>query len=348
MAGGITKCKAAILENLGEPLTVGEITLPECLDAGQVLIKVYCSGICGTQLEEIDADRDPYLPHLLGHEGAGEVIDSNSRLFSIGDHVVLHWRKGRGIESEFPKYLWPKGGDKGTVVGGGRVTTFNEYAVISENRLTAVEDWVTYDVAALMGCSVTTGLGAVIKEARLQPGQSVAVIGCGGVGLNAIQGAAMISAYPVFAFDRLESKLFMAKSFGATHTGFSQQLRDAIGYERVDAVIECTGDAELMELALDLTNPKGKTIFVGLPHGAMKGFLKIKDIRKHFTGKEIIFSEGGGSDPNMDIPSYLRLYVQGMLKLDELITHRFKLDDINRAITQLRTGNCGRIIVEMP
>lgn len=343
MVGGITNCKAAVLEKLHKPLRLSRITLPDYLETGQVLVKVYCSGICGTQLEEIDAECDPYLPHLLGHEGAGEVVDSNSQLFCIGDHVVLHWRKGRGIDAGFPKYRWKKG-----ELGGGRVTTLNEYAVVSENRLTRIENWVSYDIASLMGCSVTTGLGVIIKEAQVRPGQSVAVIGCGGVGLNAVQGASMVSAYPVFAFDRLESKLFMAKQFGATHIGLQQQLRDVIGYERVDAVIECTGTSELMDLALELTVPGGTTVFVGLPHGEMTTTLKICDMRQHFTSKKIIFSEGGQTDPNLDIPCYLNLYSQGLLKLGELITHRFKLEDINKAIAQLRTGNCGRIIVEIP
>jgi len=339
--------KAAILEELGKPLTIGEITLPVHPDIGQAVVQVRCAGVCGTQIEEIAAKRDPHLPHLLGHEGAGIVIHAFPREAPIkeGDHVVMHWRKGKGIEAAFPEYLWAKGGGKGTIVGGGRVTTFNEYAVVSENRLTVIDEDIPFDVASLMGCAVTTGLGVVFNDAELKPGESIGIIGCGGVGLNVIQAASMISAFPIYAFDMYEEKLNMARDFGATK---AFNLKDGpIAFGNVDVVVDCSGMVGHIQQGLQIVAPAGRMILVGLPHDEMN-MLQIHNMRQHFTGKKIIFSEGGQTKPNEDIPRYLNLYRAGKLKLDELITHRYKLDEINKALDKIRSGLCGRCVVEMP
>jgi len=167
------KTKAAILETLGLPLVIAELDIP-APQYGQVLVRVRCSGVCGTQVGEINGWRgtDHHLPHLLGHEGGGVVVEVGPGVKFIrpDHHVVMHWRRGLGVESDFPKYVW---GDK--TVGGGLVTTFNEYAVVSENRLTPIAKDVPFEIAALMGCCVTTGLGLVRHEAKLMLGQSIAV-----------------------------------------------------------------------------------------------------------------------------------------------------------------------------
>lgn len=340
------KAKAAILERLGAPLVVDEITLPAHLDIGQVVVKVHCSGICGTQLEEIASKEDNHLPHLLGHEGAGVVVHAFPRESPIkeGNHVVMHWRKGAGIESKFPKYLWKKG-----TVGGGRVTTFNEFAMVSENRLTVIDKDIPFDIASLMGCAVTTGLGVVFNEAKLRPGESIVVIGCGGVGLNVIQAAAMVSANPIIAIDIFDSKLHMAKLFGADqiYNANNVEIANLVFDKPYDVVIDCTGLIGHIEKGLTLVAPSGRMVLVGLSHDEMNT-IQIHDMRQHFTGKKIIFSEGGNTNPNIDIPRYLALYKAGKLKLDELITHRYSLDDINEALDRLRTGECGRCVVEMP
>ena len=159
--------KAAILNHLNLPLIVDEVQLPEHLECGQVLVQVDCSTICGAQIGEITGAKgeDHYLPHLLGHEGCGRVRDVGVGVdhVKIGDKVVMHWRRGLGIESTFPKYKW-----KDKVIGGGLVTTFNEYAVVSENRLTSIDPSIPSGVASLMGCAVTTALGLINNEARLK------------------------------------------------------------------------------------------------------------------------------------------------------------------------------------
>lgn len=336
------RARAAILETLGAPLIVDEIEVP-APGKGQVLVRVYCSAICGTQIEEISAKRDPHLPHLLGHEGGGVVkaIGEGVTQVEVGDHVAMHWRKGAGIESDFPKYIW-----RNKTIGGGLITTFNEYALVSENRLTSIDRTIPFFIAALMGCSVTTGLGVVFREAKLKPNQSIAVFGCGGVGLNIIQAASLVSAYSIYAFDIVEEKLNMAMKFGAT---LAWNLKEGpITFGNVDVVVDCTGDVAIIEKGLELTAPRGHMILVGLPHGKQSSTIQIRNMRQHFTGKRMTFSNGGSSNPNSDIPDYLELYRFGKLKLNDLITDHFSLHYINEALDKVRSGDCGRCVVEMP
>lgn len=341
--------KAAILEKLNSPLVVDSITLPQ-LDVGQVLVKVCCSGICGKQIGEISGlyGEDKFLPHLLGHEGGGIVIEIGHGVKNVkkDDHVVMHWRKGTGIESTFPKYRRDSG-----YVGGGMITTFNEYAVVSENRLTPIPKDVPFDIAALMGCAVTTALGIINNEAHLKIGQSIAVYGCGGVGLNVVQGAAMVSAYPIIAIDKIENKLDMALKFGATHTinssivDVSEEISKIVGRHGVDVFVECTGSVDIIAQAYELTAPSGNTIMVGQPPYGKS--LTINSMNKHYGGKKIFASLGGLTNPTDDIIRYLRLYLQGKLNFSGLITHTFQLEDINLALGKMRDGETGRIIIKM-
>ena len=174
--------KAAILTGQNKSLEIDEVAIPE-LYAGQVLVKVEYSGICGKQLEEISGKRgeDHYIPHLLGHEGAGTVaeVGPGVRKVKSGDKVILHWIKGTGIDSAPPRFQ-----RNGSTISAGWVTTFSEYTVVSENRVTPFTADIGFDVAALLGCAVTTGLGIVFNNAALMPGQSMAVFGVGGVGIN--------------------------------------------------------------------------------------------------------------------------------------------------------------------
>ena len=195
--------KAAILTQSKQPLEVAEIDLPENLDFGQVLVKIHFSGICGAQINEIDAVKGPdkFLPHLLGHEASGEVLEIGTgvKTVKVGNHVVLHWRPSSGIQSETPKYLW-----EGKEVNAGWVTTFNEQAIVSENRLTVIPKSFDMRLAPLFGCAVTTAFGVINNDAQVRVGQSVLIFGLGGVGLNIAQAASMVSANPVIGIDLLE------------------------------------------------------------------------------------------------------------------------------------------------
>jgi S-(hydroxymethyl)glutathione dehydrogenase/alcohol dehydrogenase len=205
--------KAAILYKTGQPLIVDEVKLPDNLEFGQVLIKLYYSGICGAQINEIDAIKgeDNYLPHLLGHEGSGivENIGPAVSTVKVGDHVVLHWRPSNGIQSNPPSYLW-----NNKKLNAGWVTTFNDKAVISENRLTVIPKDFDVALAPLFGCAITTAFGVINNDANLKIGQSVIVIGLGGVGLNIVQASNLVSANPIIGVDINKNKVIKAKNFG--------------------------------------------------------------------------------------------------------------------------------------
>jgi len=331
------KMKAAILEKLNAPLVIDELEIP-VLECGQVLIEVHASGICGKQIGEISGHygKDPYLPHLLGHEGGGIVADVGPGVtqVNLGDFVVMHWRKGLGIESNCPMYK-RKAGE----VGAGSVATFSEFAIVSENRLTRIDIDIPFDIAALMGCSVTTALGLINNEAKLKIGQSIAIIGCGGIGLMAIQGAAMVSAYPIVAIDTNENKWQMALECGATYAG------TYIIDENYDVIVDTTGRPDLIATAYNLIAPGGKVIMVGQPRYDQD--LTIPSIAANFTRKCLKDSQGGLTNPSVDIPRYLELYRRGILKLDNLITHRYPLDEVNEAIEMVKSGQAGRVMLEM-
>lgn len=340
--------QAAILTNLNQPLTLDEVE-SQPLDCGQVLVRLHASGICGAQLNEIAGTKGPdkFLPHLLGHEGGGVVVEIGPGVTHVapGDRVVLHWRKGAGIQAKPARYKSGK-----TWINSGWVTTFSQYSVVSENRLTRIDPDVPFEIAALMGCAVTTALGLINNLAQLKIGQSIAVFGCGGVGLCVIQGAAMAGADPIIAIDIQDSKLEQAQRFGATDlinsktTDVADAIRKAVGPQGVDVFVESTGNTKLIEQAYRLTQPQGRTILVGVPRHDQD--IQIHSLPLHF-GKVLTGCEGGATDPAVDIPRYLRLYRKGKLELDSLITHRFLLRDINEALARVRAGEVGRAMLLM-
>jgi S-(hydroxymethyl)glutathione dehydrogenase/alcohol dehydrogenase len=341
--------KAAVLVELNAPLVLADLDMP-ALDVGQVLVKIQCSGICGAQLGEIAGVKGPdkFLPHLLGHEGGGVVVDIGPGVTQVkpGDHVVMHWRKGTGIHARPASYSWD-----GRKVNAGWVTTFQDHAIVSENRVTPIPKDVPFEVAALMGCAITTALGLINNDAQVKIGDSIVIIGCGGVGLSVVQGAQMVSANPIVAVDIFDHKLEMARQFGATHTINSKRddvrdvVRGIVGSSGADVVIETTGSVRLIEQAYQMTAPQGRTILVGVPKHDED--ITIHSLPLHF-GRVLTGCEGGHTNPTVDIPKYLRLYGDGKLRVDGLITHRMPFADINSALDKIRAGEVGRCIVEMP
>lgn len=344
------KMKAAILTELRAPLVVTEIELPQTLQVGQVLVKVHYSGICGSQLGEIDGAKgdDKFLPHLLGHEGSGTVlaVGPGVRHVKPEDKVVLHWRKSLGIESDTPSYSW-----NGRKVNAGWIATFNEYAIISENRLTRIPPESDLAVAALFGCAVTTGFGVIENNARVRIGESVVVFGAGGIGLNIIQAAALVSAYPIIAVDLHNHKLDLAKEIGATHVLNSRQgeiqpaLSEILGPEGADVFVDNTGVPAIIEMGYQLIKPQGRVTLVGVPRKGNN--INIYSLPLHF-GKEISGSHGGDALPHQDIPRYHQLFAKGRLKLRELITDFCSLEGVNEAIQNIRAGIIqGRCVIKM-
>lgn len=344
----VKTAKAAILAESRKPLVIDEIRLPDVLEHGQVLVRVKTSSICGAQINEIDAVKGPdkFLPHLLGHEALAAVIETGPGVTACkrDDSVIMHWRPGKGMQSPTPAYSW-----NGKKVNAGWVTTFNQYAVVSENRLTPVPPSIDQKSAPLLGCAVTTALGVINNDAQVAIGESVVVFGVGGVGLNVVQFAAMVGANPVIAVDRLDNKLQMAKRFGATHAinsstskDLAKEIRNLVDAGGVDKVIETTGVKNLIELAYDITAQKGRCILVGVPREKVE----IYTLPLHFE-KVLKGSEGGLCQPTRDIPRLVRLAEAGKISYEGIVTDEFSLDRINDALDLMRSGKSGRIVLNI-
>ncbi len=343
------KAKAAILVESKKPLVLEEIEIAP-LNFGQVLVKVLCTGICGAQINEIDAVKGPdkFLPHLLGHEATAEVLETGAGVKTVkaGDRVVMHWRKGSGLEAPPPQYQSRLG-----LINAGWVTTFNEYAIASENRLTKVPANFDPESGALMGCAVTTAFGVLNNNAQLKIGQSLAIFGAGGVGLSIVQGAAMIAAHPIIAIDLFDHKLKLAAKLGATHCiNATQQdpeveVLKIVGPAGVDVAVDNTGNVKVIEQAYRVTSARGRTILVGVPPKGQQA--SIYTLPLHFE-KILKGSHGGDCQPEFDIPNYVRLCQAGQLDLKPLVGRRYHLEQINAAIDDMRASRvAGRCLVHM-
>jgi S-(hydroxymethyl)glutathione dehydrogenase/alcohol dehydrogenase len=344
----IRKAKAAVLAQSRQPLIVDEIEFPEALDVGQVLVKVLHTSICGAQINEIEAVKGPdkFLPHLLGHEASATVIETGPGVTAVkpGDTVVLHWRPSQGIQSPPPAYRW-----RGAKLNAGWVTTFNDYAIVSENRMTVIPADFDLKIAPLFGCAVTTAAGVIGNDAAVKVGESVVVFGTGGVGLPIVQFAALAGAHPVVAVDMLADKLEMARARGATHcitaskgTDVAAEVRKIVGAKGPDKVIETTGVKSVIEMAYDLTHPDGTCVLVGVPSEKVTIYTLPIHFNKVLTG-----SHGGDAVPHVDIPRIIRLARAGRISFEGIITHEFPLDEINAALDLVRSGTAGRVLLNV-
>jgi S-(hydroxymethyl)glutathione dehydrogenase/alcohol dehydrogenase len=339
---------AAILARSRQPLVVDEIALPDALGVGQVLVKVLYSTICGAQLNEIAAAKGPdkFLPHLLGHEASARVLETGPGVTAVkeGDTVVLHWRPSKGIQCQPPTYRW-----RGAKLNAGWVTTFNDYAVISENRMTVIPPDYNLRNAPLLGCAVTTAAGVINNDAKVKVGESIVVFGVGGVGLNVVQFAQLAGAYPIVAVDLIDSKLAMANARGATScfnpantADLDSEIRKVVGLQGPDKVIETTGVKSVIELAYNLTHADGTCVLVGVPNEKVTIYTLPIHFNKVLTG-----SHGGEAVPDVDIPRLIRLNRASRLSFDGIITHELPLDKINDALDLVRSGTAGRVVLNI-
>lgn len=343
------KTIAAVLTELKKPLKIQELIIPE-LKPGQVIVKMAFSGVCRSQLNEAQGlkGEDKFLPHTLGHEGSGivEVVGPAVKKVKPGDHVVLTWIKGMGADVPSTQY---KRAD-GSIVNSGAISTFLTKTVISENCLVKINKKMTLCEAALLGCAIPTGAGIIINTAKVTSGSSVAVFGVGGIGLSALIASKLNNASIIIAVDIHDFKLKLAKEFGATHilnasnNDILFEIRNITGGKGVDYTIEASGNRMSMELAFQsVRDSGGLCILAGnLPKGE-KITIEPFDLIK---GKRIIGTWGGDTNPDKDIPMYVDFYLSGILKLDKMLTHRFKLEEINTAFDIMGKGEAGRIIIE--
>ena len=344
------KTLAAVLTEIKQPLRVEELEVPS-LKEGQVLVRVAYSGVCHSQLNEIRGLRgeDKFLPHTLGHEGAGTVesIGPGVNKVSEGGSVVLTWIKGKGRDVPSASYTR----QDGSKVNSGAISTFMEYAVISENRLVSVPNALPLRELPLLGCAIPTGAGIAFNTANIVPGTSVAIFGVGGIGLSAVIGSRLREAKVIIAVDVFDHKLELARSLGATHVVNSREkdvysvinnITDKVG---VDYAIEASGNSEAMELAFQsIRAGGGLCVLAGnLPAGKTISIDPLELIK----GKRIIGTWGGETQPDKDIPIYLDLYRTGKLELSPLITQTYRLEEINQALDELGKGKLGRGLIEM-
>jgi Zn-dependent alcohol dehydrogenase len=341
------KFKAAILTELNQPLTLGDVETTELL-VGQVLVKILVSGLCGAQLQELAGEKGNanFLPHLLGHEGCGIVqeIGVGVTTVKVGDKVVMHWRKSDGIEAPFPKYIY-----NGKEMSSGKVTTISEYSIVSENRLTTVPDDTPDELCALLGCAMTTALGTVTNEANVKYGESVLIIGCGGLGLHLIEACKLANAFPITGLDVNDKKEDISKRAGATtyYNISKNNINDIIKDGSIDIIIDTTGNENILRDVFPKLSGSGRLILVGQPKPGRD--IVIPNANKLFsgTGQTIKATQGGSTNPTEDIPRYVKLNKAGILTIKNLITHRFNLDEINDAFDMLKSGNAGRIMINV-
>jgi len=342
------KTQAALLVQTGQPLVMAEIEIP-ALKPGQVLVEIAYSGACGTQVMEWRGQKgeDRWLPHCLGHEGSGTVLECGPAVTRVkpGDPVVLSWIRGGGVEAGGATYQWD-----GRAVNAGGVTTFQRQAVVSENRLTKLPTGLPMDQAILLGCAAPTGMGAVYNVIRLQPGESVAVFGAGGIGINACMAAALVGAMPIIAVEPNGLRQALARAFGATHV-VDPSAADVMAEIRkivpggVDAAVEASGLPAVMAQAMQSTRQQGgRAVVIGnAQHGATLSL----DPAVFNQGKSLMGTWGGDSVPDRDYPRFGRLLAAGRFDLRALLSQPYRLAQADQALDDLAAGRVGRPLIDM-
>jgi S-(hydroxymethyl)glutathione dehydrogenase/alcohol dehydrogenase len=362
--------KAAILETPATALVVEHIDIQEA-QRGEVLVRLAASGVCHSDLHTIHGSQSTRLPVVLGHEGAGvvEAVGPDVTRVKVGDHVVLSWTPSCGqcayCQAGHPnlcEVVYATMGN-GTLFDGtsrlsrlGKpvyhysfISSFAEYCVVPEAGCVVIEKNIPLDKAALVGCAVMTGVGAAINTARVHPGSTVAVIGAGGVGLNAIQGARLAGAATIIAADISSSKLARARTFGATHV-INPAEEDAVAAVRdltkgrgADYTFEAVGHPTTMRQCWEMARPGGTVVMIGIaPQNSELTLPANRVVREE---RRLMGSFYGSARPHIDMPMLLNLYTAGKLMLDELVTHRFSLDEINSAVQALESGEAIRPVI---
>jgi len=344
----MSKIKAAVLFELNKPLEIRTLKRRP-LESGQVFVKILYSGVCRSQLMEVSGLRgdDRWLPHLLGHEGSGVVEDvgPDVKKFKKGDEVILSWIKGNGIEAQGAIY-----DSDDVVINSGKVTTFSNYSVVSENRLTKKPKNLGFDTAILFGCALPTGAGMVINEIDVNLESSVVVIGLGGIGLSAIAMLLSLKIKNIIAIDISAKKLDLVKSWGVNHTIDAskpniQELVQEIFPDGAEYCIESAGRVSTIELGFSLINRnKGKLLFASHPPEGEKIRLSPHEL---ISGKSISGSWGGAIDPDRDIPILYHNFISAGFPLNSLLTKPYSLSEINKALEDLESGKALRPLIKM-
>ena len=360
--------KASVLFEQGAPLRVEELDL-EGPREGEVLVRMAASGVCHSCLHAADGSwKGVPVPIVLGDEGAGTVesVGAGVRELQAGDHVILSWAPTCGrchycvigrpnlCEKRLPgRGLLPDGTTR-MALGGkpvyhyGHVAPYASRTVVHESSAIRIDPAMPLDRAALVGCSVMTGVGAVLNTARVPAGASMAVFGTGGVGLNVVQGGAMVAAHPIIAVDVKPARLEHALALGATHAVDASKEDPAAAIRRItgrgaDFTFVAVGSAPAVGQAADALAPGGTCVVIGVPPTGQTFPL---DLRPLVTGERaIVGSSYGSARTREDLPRLVTLYQAGKLKIDELITKRYGLEEANEAFRALAAGELGRGLI---
>ncbi len=358
--------KAAIFHGPGQPLKIEDVELDHPQDH-EVLIKTVASGVCHSDLHFVDGLYPYAAPAVLGHEAAGIIEEVGKAVTYVkpGDHVISclsvfcgfcnQCMSGHPNRCSNKTATQRKPTDKPRISQKGKpinqfldISSYCEKMLLHENAVVKIREDIPLDRAALIGCGVTTGVGAVLNTAKIEPGSTVAVFGCGGVGIAAIQGARIAGARKIIAVDMFENKLAMAKRFGATDTVDAsnsdpvEAIKDLAGGGGVDYAFEAIGLKKAAEQAFNALKPGGTATVIGMiPVGQkveIDGFMFL-------TERKLQGSNMGSNRFRIDMPRYIDFYLQGRLKLDEMISRRGKLEDVNEAFRAMKAGEVARTVL---
>jgi S-(hydroxymethyl)glutathione dehydrogenase / alcohol dehydrogenase len=358
------KMRAAVCRAFGEPLVIETVDLAS-LGPGEVRVKMAACAICHSDIFYMDGAWGGELPAVYGHEAAGvvEAVGRGASRLKPGDHVVATLIRSCGFcafcadgapvfcEEVFPLDRQTPLSDAAgkPLIHGLRTGAFAEYIVIDASQAVAIPKDVPLDSAALIACGVLTGVGAVVNTADVQAGSSVVVIGCGGVGLNSIQGARLAGASPIIAIDVEPNKLLAAREFGATHTINAKQenvverTAELTAGRKADTVFVTVGIRGALEQGVSLMKRNGATVLVGMPPSGVTATIDPSWLAA--DGQRILGSKMGSARPLIDVPRIVALYREGRLKLDELISGRYRLEAINEAVASSRSGAALRNVI---
>ncbi len=370
--------KAAVLREMGkptpydtsQPLSVEEVELDDP-GTGEALVQVVAAGLCHSDLSVVDGSRPRPMPMVLGHEAAGIVRAVGPGVADVepGDHVVFSYVPicGRCVPCQSGRPALCENGMRanaaGTLLGGPRrlrdatgeslnhhlgVSGFAEYAVASEASLVKIDPSIPLDKAALFGCAVMTGVGAVVNTARAEPGFSAVVFGLGGVGLSAVMGAHLAGCYPIVAVDTVEAKLELARRLGASHTVRADRDDAASWVKELTGggahyAFEAVGSARVLAQAYEATRRGGTTVSVGLPHPGQQ--LQIQAVSLVGEERTLKGSYMGSAVPRRDVPRFLALWQAGRLPVDALVSGSLPLERINAGFQALAGGNVVRQVL---
>ena len=342
------KTKAAILVETGKPLEIVELEVPS-LQKGQILVQISYSGICGTQLMEIDGKKgdDKWLPHCLGHEAIARVVDQHASVkkFKKDDEVVLSWIKGKGTDAGGCKYNW-----NGTNVNAGPVTTFQNYAVVSENRATKLNHIFNDPAYVLLGCAAPTGMGAIINVLKGKKNHSIAILGAGGIGICSILMAKEIGMKPIIAVDTSDERLKLAHTAGADilinpkNQNFNKLILKEVK-NGLDFCVEATGNKTVIENLLPcLKSYSGKAVIVGnAPYGESVNISPAE----FNAGKSLLGTWGGNSNPDRDMKMFFKIIKKHKSFVNYLCPKTYSLNEVNVALDAMRQKTVGRAFLKL-